>query len=60
MGIISYDTAISATPPHLTKTDTAGEVLQVLVRCLGIVVISHRASSEVFQASPDAKRTPSL
>jgi hypothetical protein len=44
----------------LTKTDTAGEVLQALVRCIGIVVISHRDSSEVFHASPDANRTHSI
>ena len=40
----------------LTKSDTAGEVLHALVRCIGIVVISDR-DSEVYHASPDADRT---
>jgi hypothetical protein len=39
-----------------TKTDTDGEVLQALVRCIGIVMVSDR-SSEVPHASPDADRT---
>jgi DNA replication protein DnaC len=39
--------------------DTAGEVVQALVRCIGIVVISDR-HSEVSHASPDADRPHSI
>jgi hypothetical protein len=39
--------------------DTAGEVLQALVRRIGIVVIEDR-HSEVYHASPDADRTHSI
>ena len=40
----------------VTKSDTAGEVLQALVRSIGIVKISDR-DLEVYHASPDADRT---
>jgi hypothetical protein len=39
--------------------DTAGEVLQALVRCLGTVVISD-SPLEVCHASPEANRTHSI
>jgi hypothetical protein len=39
--------------------DTDGEVVQALVRCIGIVVIEDR-HSEVYHASPDADRTHSI
>jgi hypothetical protein len=40
----------------ITKNDTAGEVLEALVRCIGIVKVSH-IDMEVHHASPDADRS---
>jgi hypothetical protein len=40
----------------VTKSDTAGEVLQALVRCIGVVMVSC-ADVEVPHTSPDANRT---
>jgi hypothetical protein len=36
--------------------DTAGEVLEALVECLGVVTVSHR-NVEVYHAAPDADWT---
>jgi hypothetical protein len=36
--------------------DTAGEVLEALVGCLGVVTVSHR-NMEVYHAAPDADWT---
>jgi hypothetical protein len=47
---------LSQLAPRITKSDTAGEVLEALVGCLGVVTVSHR-NMEVYHAAPDADWT---
>jgi hypothetical protein len=53
---LTHSTNLATTLWLCVIFDTAGEVLEALVGCLGVVTVSHR-NMEVYHAAPDADWT---